>query len=243
MKVFAVNGSPRKKKSNTDRLLLPFIQGCEEAGAEVDLVYLQEKKIKPCLGCFTCWLKTPGVCVQKDDMAGILELMRDADLVVLATPLYIFGMTAQMKTMFDRIIPLVEPFIEIKDGNCTHLFREGFKRPPMVIVSNCGFHEMENFNEMMQHFRVIAKLGGQEILAALLRPAGEMLPVLEQLSPRDVKPIYDAAREAGRQAVEKGSIDPALVETFGREFIPREEFLKAANAYFKSQIEQAQAGS
>ena len=96
MKILAFNSSPRKKKSNTNRILLPFLEGAKEAGADVELVYLYDKTIKPCLGCYACWLKTPGKCCQKDDMAELLPKMMRADVIVYATPLYVFGMTAQM---------------------------------------------------------------------------------------------------------------------------------------------------
>jgi len=115
MKIFAVNSSPRKKKSNTDRILQPFLEGAKEAGAEVELIYLYDKKIKPCLGCFNCWLKTPGKCCQKDDMEEMLPAMMGSDVVVYATPLYVFGMTAQLKLFLDRIVPMAEPFIVLNE--------------------------------------------------------------------------------------------------------------------------------
>lgn len=239
MKVLAFNSSPRKKNSNTDRLLLPFLEGAKEAGAETELVYLHGKKIKPCLGCFDCWLKTPGACVQKDDEAELLDKMVKADIRVFATPLYVFSVSAQMKLFMDRIMPIAEPFIILKDGHCTHPHRhKGGKDAGMVVISNCGFHELDNFDAMMMQFKTLARHGHMKFMGALLRPEGEFLAFAEKLMPDKAKAVYDAAREAGRQAVKKGIISEEVQKTFSAQFMPVDAFLQGANAYFKSLMEQ-----
>ena len=243
MKILAFNSSPRKKKSNTNRILLPFLEGAKETGAEVDLIYLYDKNIKPCLGCYTCWLKTPGVCCQKDDMNELLLAMTNADVIVYATPLYVFGMTAQMKLLLDRIIPSAEPFIELtEDGHCTHPFRESKKDKGMVVVSNCGFHELDNFDEMMAHFRVIARHGKTKLLGTLLRPEGEFLEMAEKLMPEKAEAVYEAAREAGKQLVRDGRIAKETEKAVAAELLTRQQFVEGANAYFKSMVEQAARG-
>ncbi len=243
MKIVAFNASPRKKKSNTDRILQPFLEGAREAGAEVETVYLYEKKIKPCLGCFDCWLKTPGRCIQKDDMPELLEKMLEADVRVYATPLYVFGMTAQLKLFFDRIIPTAEPFIvTTPDGHCTHPGRGPRKKASMVVISNCGFHELDNFDEMMTHFRAIARHGRMEIAGALLRPEGEFLEMGEKLMPDKTTAIYEAAREAGRQVVRDGRVSEETEKAVAAELLTKEQFLEGANAHFKQMIEQNAAG-
>ena len=233
MKILAINSSPRKQNGNTEKILKPFLEGAREAGAETEVVYLQGKKINPCLGCYKCWVKTPGVCVQKDDMAELLKKWRNADIVVYATPLYIFGMNAQLKIFFDRIIPEALPFIEVDDGHCTHPFRHKRKIAGMVVISNCGFHELDNFDEMIAHFKTIAYHGKIDFLGALLRPEGEFLQLGENLMPDAVKAIYDAAREAGRQVVKQRAISKDVLEAVSRELLPFEQFLEGANAYFK----------
>jgi len=244
MKILAFNSSPRKKQSNTNRILLPFLEGAKEAGAEVDLVYLYDKNIKPCLGCYACWLKTPGACCQKDDMSELLPAMTSSDVIVYATPLYVFGMTAQMKLLLDRIIPSAEPFIELtEDGHCTHPARESKKDKGMVVVSNCGFHEPDNFDEMMAHFRIIARHGKTKLLGALLRPEGEFLEMAEKLMPEKAEAVYGAAREAGRQLVRDGRIAEETEKAVAAELLTREQFVEGANAYFKSMVEQAVRGA
>ena len=243
MKILAFNSSPRKMKSNTNRILLPFLEGAKEAGADVELVYLYDKKINPCLGCYACWFKTPGECCQKDDMAELLPKMMRADVIVYATPLYVFGMTAQMKLLLDRIIPSVEPYIELTDkGHCTHPAREGKRNSDMVVVSNCGFHELHNFDEMMAHFRVIARHGRGRILGALLRPGGESLEMAEKPMSEEVKAVYAAAREAGGELVRNGRVSEKTEKAVAAELFSKEEFVEHANAYFKDRIEQEAAG-
>ena len=83
MQVIAINASPNMDKGNTALLLAPFLEGMAEAGAEVELFYTKKLHINPCQGEFNCWLKTPGRCVQKDDMSAILfDRYLGADLVV-----------------------------------------------------------------------------------------------------------------------------------------------------------------
>ena len=110
LKVIAFNSSPKMEGGATSVVLKPLLEGMKDAGADVELVYLQRLDIRPCLGCFACWLKTPGICVQDDQMAGLLQRIAGSDIVVYATPLYVDGMNAQMKTLLDRSIPLLQPF-------------------------------------------------------------------------------------------------------------------------------------
>ena len=88
MKVLALNSSPRGGgQSKTEFLLNHLVQGMQEAGAEVEVVALRKKKINHCIGCFTCWTKTPGVCLHQDDMTKeLFPKWLAADLVVYATP-------------------------------------------------------------------------------------------------------------------------------------------------------------
>ena len=104
MKVLALNGSPRTKKSSTYHMLKPFLEGMEAGGAETEVVHLRKLKIKHCIGCYTCWMRTPGVCVHKDDMAEVLEKFNQADLVIFGTPLYVFTMSGIMKDFIDGLL-------------------------------------------------------------------------------------------------------------------------------------------
>jgi len=233
MKIFAVNGSPRKEKGNTERILKPFLEGARNAGSDVELVYLQDKKIKPCLGCVNCWLKTPGKCVQKDDMAELTEILRDTEVMVLASPIYIGAITGQLKIFLDRMITASLPFIEVIDGYSTHAQPEDSKFKGIVFVSNNGFHELYHFDDLVAHCKSLAKMMQSEFLGALLRPHGVVLETAEKLMPDKTNAVYDAARKAGTELVENGKISPETEAAVAQELMPREAFVKIMNDYFR----------
>lgn len=80
-----------------------FIKGAEKAGHLTEKIFIQNKKIFPCLACYGC--RNTHLCVQKDDMGEILEKMVQADVIVLATPVYFYSLSGQLKTLIDRTLP------------------------------------------------------------------------------------------------------------------------------------------
>ena len=99
MKIVVLEGSPNKNGS-THMLADCFRQGAQEAGHTVELVDVAHAKVNPCIGCIRCGYDGP--CVQKDDVDAIRAKILGADMLVLATPLYYFGMSAQLKAVIDR---------------------------------------------------------------------------------------------------------------------------------------------
>lgn len=101
-KVLVLSSSPRKG-GNSDKLCDAFLSGAEAAGHRVEKIRVAEKKIGYCLGCDYC--QTRGTCCQKDDMVEILAKMVSADVLVFATPVYFYTVSAQLKTLIDRTVP------------------------------------------------------------------------------------------------------------------------------------------
>ena len=98
--VLILSSSPRRG-GNSDTLCDEFMQGAIESGHRVEKVFLRDKTIHPCTGCGVCsQYKKP--CPQKDDAAEIIGKMLAADVIVMATPVYFYAMSAQMKTLIDR---------------------------------------------------------------------------------------------------------------------------------------------
>ena len=99
MKIVVLEGSPNKNGSS-NLLAEQFIQGAKEAGHSVQVIDASHANIHPCTGCIHCGYEGP--CSQEDDVVGIRRMILDADMVVFVTPLYYYGMSAQLKILIDR---------------------------------------------------------------------------------------------------------------------------------------------
>lgn len=236
-RVLAISSSPRMERGNTALILSPFLEGMREEGAEVELFYTRELTVNPCRGDFVCWLKTPGRCWQQDDMQVLLPRMCQADIWVFATPLYVDGVSGPMKNLWDRMLPVLYPFFEMRDGHCRHPLREEAHRGKVVLVSNCGFWEMDSFEPVLAHVRAACLNWMREFAGALLRPHGEALrPMLEMGAP--VGDVLEASHEAGRQLVRDGEMSAQTLATVSRELLPVDMYIQVANQGFQRELER-----
>jgi multimeric flavodoxin WrbA len=99
MMLVGIYGSPRKA-GNTDLMLDAFLEGARAAGCEISKLYVRELEIRGCLGCGHC--DKAGMCIQKDDMQQVYPLLEQAQHIVVASPIYFYGITAQLKLLVDR---------------------------------------------------------------------------------------------------------------------------------------------
>ena len=107
MKITILNGSPRKE--NTLAMAEAFAEGAKEAGHEVEILHVGKMKIAGCLACEYCHGKGEGKCVQKDDMEKVIPAYLDSDMVVFASPIYYFDMTAQLAAAIQRMYAIGKP--------------------------------------------------------------------------------------------------------------------------------------
>lgn len=138
--IVILNGSPRKN-GNTSALVQKFTQGARQAGHTVSEFFLSDMKINGCKGCFGGHSSRPCPCVQKDDMDQIYPAIRTCDVVVLASPLYYWNFSGQLRTAMDRLFALEE-----NDGN---LLR-GHNRACALLMAAEG-HGFEDVLTYYQH--------------------------------------------------------------------------------------------
>ena len=118
MKITLVDGSLSnyQNKGYTESLA----SGLMEAGHQVTLLKAEKMKINYCLGCWSCWWKTPGECPQKDDMPEFYKSYLESDLVIHFSPMTMGFISSKLKTINDRSVPLVHPYMEIVNKECHH---------------------------------------------------------------------------------------------------------------------------
>jgi len=238
MKVVALNGSPHGDAGHTALILAPFLEGMKAAGAEVKVFETRAMTVLPCRGEYNCWFRTPGRCFQQDDMQTLLPELLTAHVLVLATPLYVDGMTGPLKMVVDRMIPLGEPKIVYREDHCRHPGHSDVRDWKLALVSNCGFWELDNFDALVGHVRAIAKNLDATFAGALLRPHGPAFKaMLDARAP--VQNVRDAARDAGRQLIENGSIAPETLSIVSRPLLPRDQYVAIANQHIAQRVQQA----
>jgi NAD(P)H-dependent FMN reductase len=241
LKVLAFNGSPKMEAGNTQMILGPFLEGMREAGADVELYYTARLNLGPCQGELGCMFRTPGVCFQDDDANRLAEKARAADVIVLASPLYVSGVTGTMKNLMDRLTALmVNPiFAAGGDGRTYHPARAGEKRHRLVLVSSCAMWDVEKFDPVIEQMRAIDR--DTEIIefaGALLRPHAEFLRgMLDFRMP--CRDVLEAAREAGRQLVRDGGMSDRTLTIVSRRLVPLRLFVRIGNAYTRRKIGHA----
>lgn len=165
MNILVLNGSPKGQQSNTYRLTSAFLDGIrqEAPGCSVRERIVRDQNIKPCLGCFACWNKTPGRCCIHDDMADILADMLWADVTVWSFPLYYFGIPGPMKNLMDRQLPLCLPFMTEGSKNGGHPARYDMSGKRTVVISTCGFYTADgNYDGVHETFDHLCGKGNYE---------------------------------------------------------------------------------
>jgi multimeric flavodoxin WrbA/putative sterol carrier protein len=232
MKVMAINSSLRGGgQSRTELMLNHLVKGIREAGAEVEVVNLHKKKIKYCIGCFTCMTKTPGKCAINDDMTEELyPKWLESDLVVYATPLFHHTVNAPMKTFIERTWPVCLPFFKKRsDGRWYHPWHH--KPPAAVILSVCGFFNESAFGALSYYANF---LWGENLRAEIYRPAAMNMT---QRGFEDLRSeILEATRQAGRELIESGKIASETLERITQPLGDPDTTAEFATLYWKTCI-------
>jgi multimeric flavodoxin WrbA/putative sterol carrier protein len=234
MKILAVQGSPRPGKSNTEILLQEFLKGARNQGAQTETIYLKEKKIQPCLGCFTCWTKTPGTCVLNDDMAELLVKVGESDVLVYATPLYNYNMTALLKAFQERLLPRLDPHL-VKTGETYRHPQRIQSNRKVVLLSTCGFPEVSHFDPLRHIFHHMEGNGGMPIIGEILMPAGELLK--QKGMEAQVRELLRAAHQAGMEVVRDGRVSKETEDKIQKPLLSPDEMAEMANLWWDSHLQ------
>jgi multimeric flavodoxin WrbA len=136
MRITLVNGEP-DPQSAFDLYVRELAARMGAQGHDVAEITLRDIDLHGCTGCFGCWLKTPGECVQHDAGADLCRAVINSDLLVFAAPMHMGYPSALLKRSVERLIPLLHPYIEIEGGEMHH--RKRYERyPDVALIVSAG---------------------------------------------------------------------------------------------------------
>lgn len=229
-RILVIQASPRKEEGATERTLASLLKGIKSAGAAVEVVYLSDLVINPCTGCYACWKGDAGQCVIKDDMASLLERVTACDLLITATPLYTSSIPGILKNFFDCSIPLAHPYIFNRKGRSRHPSRQR-RMPNLVLLSVCGFYELENFQPLVEQIGAIGENMHAPLVATLLRPHAMILCGRTHFEVMDR--IHAALEVAGSELVIRGIVSKNVGKAISQPIIPRPMYMAACKQWWK----------
>lgn len=229
MKITVFNGSPRGKGGTTNVVVEAFLAGAVGGGADVENIFLVEKEIKHCLGCVACWVKTPGKCVQKDDMEELIEKFMDSDVSVLSTPIHIDNVSGIMKNFIDRLFPTRMPHFELDNHGETRHVNRYEKQPKLMMISSCGYPEQSQFQVIRLWIKRFSRNFDMEVAGEIYRSWGWLLKAKDdQLEPK-VEAYKNLLRKAGHEVAEHLKLSEETAAELERPLMPKEMHLEISN--------------
>jgi len=234
MKILAINGSHRGDKGHTRFLLDKLSKGASDEGAEFEIVTLSRLDIKPCISCGTCNSKEHFLkCIydEKDDARKVIDKMKEADLIIFATPIYFFTLSGMFTNFMDRLYSTSNPF-EIKmtkSGLLFHHLDETIFSKPFVALICCDNIEKETPKNAISFFKTYGKFHDAEQVGLLVRNAGRFMghgkdPDAEKRSPK-IRDAYQAFEDAGRELAVHGRISPSTQKRACQDVLPMPRIL------------------
>lgn len=155
--ILIISSSPRRN-GNSQLLCNQFKKGAEDKGHHVDMIRIMDQKIGFCRACDGC-MRNGGTCIFKDDMAGILDLYQKADVLVLATPVYFYGITAQMKIFIDRTYPIWQ---HLGKKDVYYIISAGLGED--IVERSLG--DLDGFVEHLEEYEIKGRLYATNVMDA-----------------------------------------------------------------------------
>ena len=234
MKVLVINGSPKGERSNTMWLTHAFVDGFPDT-AEVKYITLREKDIHPCMGCFSCWTKTPGQCAVKDDMQEIYQDILEADIIIESFPLYFAGMPSRMRMMTERCLLFTKRY-EGRPEDTFHSILEmeehSLKDKKLVVISSCGYVSMDTmFEGLLKEYDLIC---GEGNFTSILCAQGELLQAGSRT--RQVVNYLEEVKQAGQEYYANGQISEERSQSLMKQMVSPRTFEVLIKRYWQERM-------
>jgi multimeric flavodoxin WrbA len=226
-RVVAINGSPRKDHGNTGALLTAVLDGMGDEKWEREVIHASGLDVRPCTGSMRCWYREPGRCYIDDAMQGIYPRVAAAEILILATPVYV-PLPGDLQRVINRICPFLVPELVTKEGRTRARFRDHVKIRTIALVATGGWWELGNFEVVVQIAEELARNASVAYAGSLLRPHAGVMGRGESLT-EDGRAVLEAARRAGSELATRGEFSSETLEAVSRPLVSREEYLRQMN--------------
>ncbi|HEX2952555.1 MAG TPA: flavodoxin family protein [Bacillota bacterium] len=155
-KITILNGNPKEEDFGFDEYCEKFQTYLGKMGNQVNLIKLRDKKIGDCIGCYSCWLKTPGRCAFKDDYPIILKAYVNSDLIIMASPMIMGFVSSELKKATDRLLPLLHPFLRVNEDRMAHYPRYDKAAKTGLILEKDSTYEESDLKLINATYRTAA---------------------------------------------------------------------------------------
>lgn len=249
MKLVAINGSHTGKRGYTHFLIEKLFKGAKEESADCEEITLAELKINICNGRSVCNTEKHLLkCIyeEKDDVAMIFNKMREADIIIYATPIYVFNMSGLMKVFIDRMNATgnSEDFRLSESGMFFHhISKDIYSKPFVTLICHDNF-ENEMSKNVVSYFRTFSKFMDAPQVGTIIRRLGKLTghsknPEKEKQYPKILE-SYNAIELAGKELATKGEISKKTQKTASQDIIPVPFFsiLKNFKGFKKKALEK-----
>ena len=229
MNIISINGSHRGTRGYTHFLIEKLFEGARSEGAECEEITLAKLKINICKGCGVCHTEKHLLkCIyeEKDDVAMIFDKMREADIIIFATPIYVFNMSGLMKTFIDRINATgnSNEFRLSESGLFFHHISKDINSKPFVTLICCDNFENEISKNVISYFGTFSKFLDAPQIGTIIRRSGKLTghgksPEKEKKYPKILQ-SYQAIENAGKELAKYGKISNKTQKKASQDIIP-----------------------
>ena len=153
MKVLILNGNPKPKDKEFDLYLKDLQHSLESKYHDTKIIMLRSFQLHDCIGCYTCWLKTPGICCFDDGMDEILKEYLAADIVVYASPVIMSFISSLLKRVNDRMLPVMHPFLKLREDRMSHFLRYSHYPETIFLLGSPENSDEESFDFIEMVYR------------------------------------------------------------------------------------------
>ena len=229
MKIAAINGSHRGKRGYTHYLINKLFNGAINSGADCEELILSNLRINMCCACQVCATEKHFLkCIydQKDDVSMVFEKMRQADIIIYATPIYVMNMSGLMKIFLDRIYSTGDcsDYRLSKSGLIFHHISKEIYSKPFVTLICCDNFENETTKSVVTYFRTFSRFMDAPQAGTIIRRSGKLtgygkIPEREKQFPK-IFESYRALENAGKELVEFGKISRKTQKKASQDILP-----------------------